>query len=55
MAAFVGIRTRCEIAFVLDPSLSMRVELVSGTEGSLSLNSLLRFFGKEDATTQAET
>ena len=39
-----------EIAFVLDPSLSMRVELVSGTEGSLSLNSLLRFFGKEDAT-----
>lgn len=31
-----------EIAFVLDPSLEVRVELASGTQGSLSLNSLLR-------------
>jgi hypothetical protein len=39
-----------ELSFVLDPSLGIRIELVSGTEGSLSLNSLLRFFGKPDAT-----
>jgi hypothetical protein len=31
-----------EIAFVIDPSLSVRLELKSGTEGSLKLNSLLR-------------
>lgn len=31
-----------DAAYVLDPSLEIRVELVSGTEGSLSLNSLIR-------------
>lgn len=31
-----------ELAFVLDPSLEIRIELASGTEGSLSLNSLVR-------------
>ncbi|HEX5280041.1 MAG TPA: hypothetical protein VFW28_08170 [Micropepsaceae bacterium] len=38
--AFVGaIR---EIAYVLDPGMELRVELVSGTESSLSLNSIVR-------------
>lgn len=31
-----------EAAFIIDPSLEIRVELASGTEGSLSLNSILR-------------
>lgn len=31
-----------ELAFVLDPALEIRVELLSGTESSLSLNSLIR-------------
>lgn len=31
-----------EIAFVLDPSLDIRLELESGTEGSLKLNSLMK-------------
>jgi hypothetical protein len=31
-----------EAAFVVDPSLEVRVELVSGTEGSINLNSLIR-------------
>src|SRR5689334_10882990 len=34
-----GIR---EAAFVIDPSLEVRVQLVSGSESSLSLNSLIR-------------
>jgi hypothetical protein len=31
-----------ELAYILDPSLDLRIELASGTEGSLSLNSVLR-------------
>lgn len=31
-----------EVAFIVDPSIEVRVELASGTEGSLSLNSLIR-------------
>jgi hypothetical protein len=31
-----------ELAFILDPSLDIRIELASGTEGSLSLNSVIR-------------
>jgi hypothetical protein len=31
-----------ELAYILDPSLEVRLELASGTEGSLSLNSLIR-------------
>lgn len=34
-----------EVVYVLDPSLQVRVELVSGTEGSLSLNSILKAIG----------
>lgn len=37
-----------ELAFVLDPALSIRIELVSGTESSLSLNSILRSLGVKD-------
>ncbi|TIQ83933.1 MAG: hypothetical protein E5X38_27255 [Mesorhizobium sp.] len=38
-----------EIAYVLDPSLEIRLELESGTEGSLSLNSIIKTV-KEKAT-----
>jgi hypothetical protein len=31
-----------EIAFILDPSLEVRLEFKSGTEGSLSLNAILK-------------
>ena len=31
-----------DVAYVLDPSLDIRIELASGTEGSLSLNAILR-------------
>jgi hypothetical protein len=31
-----------EMAYILDPSIELRIELASGTEGSLSLNSVLR-------------
>lgn len=31
-----------EAAFIIDPALEIRVELVSGTEGSINLNSLIR-------------
>ena len=37
-----------EIAFVIDPSIEIRIEIESGTRGSLSLNSVLRFFRIED-------
>lgn len=37
-----------DLAYVIDPSLELRIELASGTEGSLSLNSLLKSIrGKE--------
>jgi len=35
-----------EAAFVLDPSLDFRIELVSGTESSLSLNSIFKLLGE---------
>jgi hypothetical protein len=31
-----------DLAYVIDPSLDIRIELASGTEGSLSLNAILR-------------
>ena len=31
-----------ELSYITDPSLEVRIELVSGTEGSLSLNSIIR-------------
>src|SRR5258706_16305025 len=31
-----------DLAYVVDPSLDIRIELASGTEGSLSLNTILR-------------
>lgn len=31
-----------EIAYILDPSIEVRIELKSGTEGSLSLNSIIK-------------
>lgn len=31
-----------DLAYVLDPSLSLKIEITSGTEGSFSLNSMLR-------------
>ncbi|MER8603351.1 hypothetical protein NKH48_06120 [Mesorhizobium sp. M1233] len=36
-----------EIAYIVDPSLSIKLELESGTEGSLSLNSVIRFIEKQ--------
>lgn len=36
-----------EIAYIVDPSLVIRLELESGTEGSLSLNSVIRFVKKQ--------
>jgi hypothetical protein len=38
-----------EIAYILDPSIEVRIELSSGTEGSLSINSIIRSL-KEKAT-----
>jgi hypothetical protein len=35
-----------ELAYVLDPSLTIRIELQSSTPGSLSLNSLIRTVGR---------
>jgi hypothetical protein len=35
-----------EVAYVIDPSLEVRVELVSGTEGSLRLNNLIKAYSK---------
>lgn len=36
-----------DIAFVIDPSLEIRIELASGTESSLSLNSLIQTLKKQ--------
>jgi hypothetical protein len=41
-----------ETAFVLDPSMSVRVELVDSTEGSVSLNALIRSLGLGDIITK---
>ncbi|TIT24452.1 MAG: hypothetical protein E5W70_03880 [Mesorhizobium sp.] len=36
-----------EIAYIVDPSLVIRLELESGTEGSLTLNSVVRFIKQQ--------
>ena len=36
-----------DIAFVLDPSIEIRIELASGTESSLSLNALIKSLGQK--------
>lgn len=41
-AAIAFSRAIKELAYILDPTAQIRVELESGTEGSLSLNSLVR-------------
>lgn len=35
-------KTVKELAYIIDPSISVRVELVSGTDGSLNLNSVIQ-------------
>jgi hypothetical protein len=42
-----------EAAFVLDPTLAVHLELTSGTEGSLSLNSVIR--SVKDSATDRDT
>lgn len=37
-----------EVAYVIDPSIDLRIEIESGTPGSLSLNSVLRFLKVTD-------
>lgn len=39
-----------ELAFILDPSVAVRLELASGTPGSLSLNSIIRFIQRNTET-----
>ena len=41
-----------ETAYIFDPSMTVRVELVSGTDGSLSLNSLIRSIRPGDVITK---
>jgi hypothetical protein len=41
-----------ETGYVLDPSMTVRVELMSGTEGSLSLNALIRSIKSKDIITK---
>ena len=36
-----------EIAYIVDPSLSIKIEFESGTEGSLSLNSVVKFIKEQ--------
>lgn len=38
-----------EIAYIVDPSLTIRLEFESGTDGSLSVNSILRFVRQQVA------
>ncbi|MDS1135540.1 hypothetical protein [Nitratireductor indicus] len=38
-----------EIAYIVDPSLTIKLEIESGTEGSLSLNSVIRFVKQQVA------
>lgn len=33
-----------EVSYIIDPTIEVKVEIESGTEGSLSLNSIIRFF-----------
>jgi hypothetical protein len=37
-----------EAAYIIDPSLKLRIELISGTESSLSLNSLIKSVNPKD-------
>lgn len=41
-----------ETAYIFDPSMTVRVELLSGTDGSLSLNSLIRAVKPRDIITR---
>src|SRR5947208_9697632 len=41
-----------ETAYIFDPSMTVRVELLSGTDGSLSLNSLIRSIKLRDLVTR---
>ena len=41
-----------ETGYVLDPSMIVRVELMSGTEGSISLNALIRSVKSRDFITK---
>lgn len=50
-AAIAFSRAVKEVAYVLDPSSQVRVELASGTPGSLSLNGLIRAARKIDKAT----
>ena len=36
-----------EVAYIVDPSVTIRLELESGTEGSLSLNSVIKYIKKQ--------
>jgi hypothetical protein len=40
-----------EAAYILDPSIKIRIEFVSGTEGSLFLNSIIKSLGSKDIVT----
>jgi len=42
-----------EVAFFLDPSIELKIELASGTEGSLSLNSIFKTRDGKDVTLAA--
>ena len=44
-AAIAWASTISEIAYVVDPSIEIRIEFQSGTEGSLSINTMLRAVG----------
>lgn len=41
-----------ELSFVLDPSQEIKVDFLSGTEGSLFLNSIIRFVKSKDLTSK---
>lgn len=41
-----------EAAYIYDPSMAVRIELVSGTDGSLSLNSIIKALNPKDWTTK---
>ena len=41
-----------ELAYIIDPSIELRIELVNGTEGSLSLNSILKSLGYDKPLTR---
>ena len=44
-----------EVAYVLDPSMDVRIELASGTEGSLGLNALVKAIKKKTGAVERDT